>query len=54
MSKEYITIRIENKVKDELDKIKHNESIEQKSNLSISDTLNLIIDNYYKYKDLEY
>lgn len=54
MNKEYITIRIEKEVKDELDKIKHNESIEQNKNLSVSDTLEHIIDIYYRYKDLEY
>lgn len=54
MNKEYITIRIEKEVKDELDKIKHNESVEQKKNLSVSDTLQAIMDIYYKYKDLEY
>lgn len=54
MSKEYITIRINTKIKDDIDTIKHSESIEQNKNLNISETLEYIIDIYYRYKDLEY
>lgn len=54
MNKEYITIRIEKEIKEEIDRIKHAESVIQNGNLNSSDTLKYIIDTYYRYKDLEY
>lgn len=54
MNNDYITIRVNEDIKKELEKIKHKESIEQDKNLTLSQTIEYVIDLYYRYKDLNY
>ena len=54
MNKKFITVRIFEKTKVDIEKIKHEMSIEQNKNINLSETLDYLVETYYRMKDLEY
>lgn len=54
MTKKFITVRVYEKTKNDIERIKHEMSIEEKKNLNLSETLDCLVETYYRMKDLEY